>query len=204
MTRIIPLHGVPLRIVSDRGSQFTSRYWEKLHEAMGTQLAFSSAYHSQTGGQTERVNQILEDMLRACALVYGPTWEISLPFAEFTYNNSYQSSIGMAPYETLYGKKCRTPLNWTEVGEKQLIGPQVARNAEAHVQLIRERLKIAQSRQKNYADTRRRDLSFDVGDYVYLKVTPLKEVHRFQIKGKLAPRYIRPYKIKARRGEVAY
>jgi transposase InsO family protein len=104
ISRIVCLLGVPKKIVSDRGSQFTSKFWEKLHESMDTKLNFSSAYHSQTDGQTERTNQILEDMLRACALKYGKSWDKSLPYAEFSYNNSYQASIKMAPYEALYGR----------------------------------------------------------------------------------------------------
>jgi hypothetical protein len=104
--RIVSLHGVPKRIVSDRGSQFTSQFWESLHKALGTNLSFSTAFHPQTGGQTERVNQILEDMLHACVLSYGTKWEDYLPFAEFSYNNSYQASLQMAPFEALYGRKC--------------------------------------------------------------------------------------------------
>jgi hypothetical protein len=110
MSRIECLHGVPKKTVSDRGSQFTSKFWEKLHESMDTKLNFSSAYHSQTDGQTEKTNQILEDMLRACALKYGKSWEKGLPYVEFSYNNSYRASIEMAPYEALYGRRCRTPL----------------------------------------------------------------------------------------------
>jgi hypothetical protein len=108
MSRIVCLHGVPKKIVSGRGSQFTSKFWEKLHESMGTKLNFSSAYHLQTDGQTERTNQILEDMLRA--LKYGKSWDKSLPYAECSYNNSYQASIKMAPFEALYGRQYRTPL----------------------------------------------------------------------------------------------
>jgi hypothetical protein len=111
ISRIVSLHGVPKKIVSDRGSQFTSRFWESLHRALGTNLSFSTAFHPQTGGQTERVNQILEDMLCACVLSYGAKWEDCLPFAKFSYNNSYQASLQMAPFEALYGRKCRTPLN---------------------------------------------------------------------------------------------
>jgi hypothetical protein len=110
MSRIVCLHGVPKKIVLDRGSQFTSKFWEKLHESMDTKLNFSSAYHPQTDGQTERTNQILEDMLRVCALKYGKSWDKSLPCAEFSYNNSDQASIEMTPYEALYGRQCRTPL----------------------------------------------------------------------------------------------
>jgi transposase InsO family protein len=103
MSRIVCLHGVPKKIVSDRGTHFTSKFWKRLHETLDTQLRFSSAYHPQTDGQTERVNQILEDMLRACALQYGRSWDKSLPYAEFFYNNSYQESLKMAPFEMLYG-----------------------------------------------------------------------------------------------------
>jgi hypothetical protein len=110
MERIVSLHGVPKKIVSDRGTQFTSHYWQKVHESLGTKLNFSTAYHPQTDGQTERINRILEDMLRACALQYGTSWDKSLPYAEFSYNNSYQKSLQMAPFEALYGRKCRTPL----------------------------------------------------------------------------------------------
>jgi transposase InsO family protein len=98
ISRIVYLHRVAKKIVSDRGTQFTSRFWERLHEALDTQLCFSSTYNPQTDGQTERVNQILEDMLRACALQYGRTWDKSLPYAEFSYNNSYQESLKMAPF----------------------------------------------------------------------------------------------------------
>jgi transposase InsO family protein len=103
MPRIVCLHGVPKKIVSDRGSQFTSKFWEKLHESMDTKLNFSSAYHLQMDGQMKRTNQILEDMLRACALKCGKSWDKSLPYAEFSYNNSYQASIEMAPFKALYG-----------------------------------------------------------------------------------------------------
>jgi hypothetical protein len=154
MSRIVCLHGVPKKIVSDRGSQFTYKFWEKLHESMDTKLNFSSAYHPQTDGQTERTNQILEDMLRAYALNYGKSWDKSLPYADFSYNNSYQASIEMAPYEALYGRQCQTPLFWSKTGESQIFGPEVLRDAEKQVQMIRENLKIAQSRQKSYADKR--------------------------------------------------
>jgi len=146
MERIVCLHGVPKKIVSDRGTQFTSHFWQKLHESMDTKLNFSSAYHPQTDGQTERTNQILEDMLRACALQYGTSWDKSLPYAEFSYNNSYQKSLKMAPFEALYGRKCRTPLFWNQTGESQVFGPDVLQLVEKQVQTIRQNLKVAQSR----------------------------------------------------------
>jgi hypothetical protein len=130
---IVKLHGVPSRIVSNRGTQFTSRFWKSLHRAMGTKLNFSSAYHPQTDGQIERVNQIMEAMLRACVLTYGKDWEQSLPYAEFSYNNGYQTSLGMLPFEALYGRKYRTPLMWSEVGERALVGPALIKEAEERV-----------------------------------------------------------------------
>src|SRR4051812_43938730 len=117
---------------------------------------------------------MLEDMLRDCVLEYGSKWEECLSFAEFSYNNNYQDSLQMAPFEFMYGRKCRTPLNWSEVGESRIFGPDILREAEEKVQKIREHLKTAQSRQKSYADKRRRDLAFNSGDFVYLKVSPLK------------------------------
>jgi hypothetical protein len=120
IVRIVCLHGVPKKIVSDRGTQFTSKFWEKLHESLDTKLTFSSAYHPQTDGQTERVNQILEDMLRTCVLKDNQSWDKCLPYAEFSYNNSYQESTKMAPFEFLYGRKCRTPLFWNEPDENQI------------------------------------------------------------------------------------
>jgi hypothetical protein len=195
---------VPKKIVSDRGTQFTSKFWEKLQESMDTKLNFSSTYHTQTDGQIERVNQILQDMLRACTLKDNQSWDKCLPYAKISYNNSYQESIKMAPFEFLYGRKCRTPLFWNGPGENQIFGPDIHREAERQVQMVRENLKLAQSRQKSYADNRRRELRFQVGDFVYLKVSPMRGLRRFKIRGKLAPRYIGPFKILEQRGEVAH
>ena len=112
------LHRVPVSIVFDRGSILTSRFWQKLHEAMGTRLDFSIAFHPQTDGQSERTIQTLEDILRTCVMDLGGSWNDHLPLVEFAYNNSYHSSIEMAPYEDLYGRKCRSPLSWDEIGER--------------------------------------------------------------------------------------
>jgi hypothetical protein len=176
-----------------------------LHEALGTHLNFSSAYHPHTDGQTERTNQILEDMLRACALQDQSGWDKRLPYVEFSYNNSYQASLKMSPFQTLYGRSCRTPLQWDQPREKQVFGPDILLEAEENIKMVQENLKIAQSRQRSYADTRRRELSFEVGDFVYrLKVSPMRGVRRFGVKGKLAPHYVGPYQILAKRREVAY
>ena len=201
---IVGLHGIPKTIISDRGSQFVARFWEQLHAALGTQLIRSSAYHPQTDGQTERINQILEDMLRACALTYSQKWDDCLPLAEFAYNNSYQESIKMAPFEALYGRRCRTPFNWSEAGEMNFFGPDIVNEVEEQVQLIQKNLKAAQSRQKSYADKKRQAISFQVGDHVYLRVSPMKGVQRFGFKGKLAPRYVGPFPILEQCGPVAY
>jgi hypothetical protein len=146
MSRIMCLHGVPKKVMLDRGSQFTSKFWEKLHESTDTKLNFSSAYHPRTDEQIERTNQILEDMLSACALKFGKSWDKSLPYAEFLYNNNYQASIKMALYEALYGPQCRTPLFWSQTGESQVFGPKVLKDTEKQVQMVRESLKVAQSR----------------------------------------------------------
>jgi hypothetical protein len=190
IARILSLHGVPKTIVSDRGPQFVSKFWEELHKALDTKLLHSSAYHPQTSGHTERVNRTLEDMLRTCALEFPQKWDDCLPLAEFSYNNSYQESIKMAPFEALYGRRCRTPLNRSEPGERYFFRPDMVKETEEKVQRIIHHLKKAQARQKSYADKRRQPLYFLVGDYVYLKVSPMKGVSRFGIKGKLAPRYI--------------
>ena len=130
---IVSLHGVPRTITSDRGSLFTSAFWSRLHQALGTALKYSTAYHPQTDGQTKWVNQILEDMLRACALAQGPKWEDCLPYAEFSYNNSFQTSLKMSPYEALYGRKCRTPLNWSQTGDSRIFGTDLMMEAEKQV-----------------------------------------------------------------------
>ena len=143
IARIVSLHGVPKTITSDRGPQFVSRFWEHLHSALGTRLIHSSAYHPQTSGQVERVNQVLEDMLRACTLTYTKNWEECLPLAEFAYNNSYHKSLQMAHFEALYGRRCRTPLNWSKSGERAIFGPDIIQEAEEQVQLIQNHLKAA-------------------------------------------------------------
>ncbi|WVZ95060.1 LOW QUALITY PROTEIN: hypothetical protein U9M48_040865 [Paspalum notatum var. saurae] len=189
---IVKLHGIPSKIVSNRGTQFTSRFGRVC-------MKLWAPIWISTDGQTERVNQIMEDMLRACVLTYGKDWESSLPYAEFSYNNGRQTSLGMAPFEAQYGRKCRTPLMWSEAGEHTLLGPALIKEAEEKVAESRARLKEAQSRQKSYADNRRRELNS-----VYLKVSPIRGTRRFQVKGKLAPRYIGPYPIVRRVGKVAY
>jgi hypothetical protein len=137
-------------------------------------------------------------------LHYGKNWDKCLSLIEFSYNNSYQSSLKMAPFEALYGRRCRTPLSWSQAGEREIFGPNLVLEAENKVRVIKKNLEAAQARQKSYHDKRRKPLQFEVGDHVYLKVSPTKGVQRFGIKGKLAPRYIGPYEIKETCGPIAY
>ena len=145
----------------------------------------STAFHPRTDGQSERTIQILEDMLRACVLDLKGIWEEHLPLIEFAYNNSYQASIQMAPYEALYGRPCRSPICWTEVGESSITGPDLISDTSDKVGMIRKRLHTAQSWQKSYADVRRRPLEFKAGDHVFLNVMPNRGVIRFVKIGKL-------------------
>ncbi|GJV00024.1 putative reverse transcriptase domain-containing protein [Tanacetum coccineum] len=170
---------IPIVIV-----RFTSKFCihaRAMQEALGTRLDMSTAYHPQTDGQSERTIQTLEDMLRA-----------------------YHASVRCAPFEALYGRKCRSPIMWAEVGEGQLIGPELVQETTKKISQIKDRLKAARDRQKSYADKRRKPLEFSVGDYVLLKVSPWKGVVRFRKKGKLAPRFVGPFEIIEKVGPVAY
>ena len=143
-------------------------------------------------------------MLRACVISSKGSWEKWLPLAEFSYNNGYQASIKMAPFQALYSRKCRTPLNWVEPRERRYYGIDFIIEAEEQVCIIQQHMKATQSRKKSYDDKRRRPIEFEVGDYVYLKVSPMKKMQRFGVKRKLAPRYVGPYKIIEQSGRVAY
>ncbi|KAD5802981.1 hypothetical protein E3N88_14341 [Mikania micrantha] len=204
VNEIVSRHGVPISIISDRDSRFMSRFWQTLQNALGTQINMSTAYHPQTDGQTERTNQTLEDMLRSCVIDFGGSWDIHLPLVEFSYNNSYHTSIQCAPFEALYGRKCRSPICWSEVGESQVIGPELIQETTDKIALIQERIKAARDRQESYADNHRRPLEFQIGDPVMLKVSPWKGIFRFGKRGKLSPRFVGPFKILERIGSVAY
>ncbi|WVZ52825.1 LOW QUALITY PROTEIN: hypothetical protein U9M48_003845, partial [Paspalum notatum var. saurae] len=154
-------------------------------------LSFGSVQHITHRQMTKRTNQILEDMLRACAIQYGTSWDKSFPNAEFSYNNSYQASLKKSPFEVLYGRRRRTPLFWNQTGEKQ--------DAEQQIKMVRENLRVAQSRQKSYADVRRRDLTFKVDDFVYLKVSPMRGIRR-----KAGTKIHRSIQDSGKEGEVAY
>ncbi|GJW64099.1 putative reverse transcriptase domain-containing protein [Tanacetum coccineum] len=177
LNEIVARHGVPISIISDHDSRFTSRFWQSMQEALGTRLDMSTAYYPQTDGQSELTIQTLEDMLRAmrCAL-----------------------------FEALYGRKCRSPIIWAEIGEGQLIGPELVQETTEKISQIKDRLKAARDRQKSYADKRRKPLEFSMGDYVLLKVSPWKGVVRFGKKGKLTPRFVGPFEIIEKVSLVAY
>ncbi|GJW46113.1 reverse transcriptase domain-containing protein [Tanacetum coccineum] len=143
---------------------FTSRFGRLLQSALGTQLDMSTAYHPETDGQSERTIQTLEDMLRACIIDFGKGWERHLPLVEFSYNNSYHASIKAAPFEALYGRKCRSPVCWAEVGDVQLTGPEIIHKTTEKIVQIQQCLQAARDRQRSYANIRRRPLEFQVGD----------------------------------------
>ncbi|GKB31161.1 putative reverse transcriptase domain-containing protein [Tanacetum coccineum] len=204
INEIIARHGVLVSIISDRDGRFASHLWQALQKALGTKLNMSTTYHLETDGQSERTIQTLEDMLQACVMDFGGNWDTHLPLVEFSYNNSYHKSIKCAPFEALYGRKCRSLVIWAEVGESQLIGPKIMQETTEKIIQIKERLKMARSRQNSYADKSRKPLEFKVRDHVLLKVSPWKVVVRFGKNGKLAPRYVGPFEIIECVGPVAY
>ncbi|CAA7014569.1 unnamed protein product [Microthlaspi erraticum] len=201
---IVRLHGVPASIVSDRDPRFTSEFWRRFQAEMGTKVHLSTAYHPQTDGQSERTIQTLEDLLRMCVLDWGGHWADHLSLVEFAYNNSFQASIGMAPFEALYGRPCRTPLCWTQVGERSMYGATYVQETTEKVRVVRLNMKEAQDRQKSYADRRRRELEFQVGDRVYLKMAMLRGPNRSIAENKLSPRFMGPFPVVERVGPLAY
>ncbi|GJV53504.1 putative reverse transcriptase domain-containing protein [Tanacetum coccineum] len=204
LKEVVTRHGIPVSIICDRDPRFASNFWRSLQSALGTNLDMSTAYHPQTDGQSERTIQTLEDMLRACAIDFGKGWVNHLPLVEFSYNNSYHASIKAAPFEALYGRKCRSPVCWTEVGEAQVLGPELIQETTEKIIQIKQRMQAARDRQKSYADLKRKPMEFQIGDKVMLKVSPWKGVVRFGKRGKLNPRYVGPFKVIERVGEVAY
>ncbi|GJS04072.1 putative reverse transcriptase domain-containing protein [Tanacetum coccineum] len=204
LNRIVARHEIPVSIICDHDGRFTSNFWRSFQKALGTDLSMSTAYHPETDGQSERTIQTLEDMLRACVIDFGKGWVKHLPLAKFSYNNSYHASIKAAPYEALYGQKCRSPVCWAEVGEAQLTGPEMIQETTEKIILIKQRIQAAQDRQKSYADLKRKPMEFKVRDRVMLKVSPWKGVVRFGKRGKLNPRYVEHFKVLARVGDIAY
>ncbi|GKA44642.1 putative reverse transcriptase domain-containing protein [Tanacetum coccineum] len=170
LKEVVTRHGIPVSIICDRDPRFASNFWRSLQNALGTNLDMSTAYHPQTDGQSERTIQTLEDMLRACAIDFGKGWVNHLPLVEFSYNNSYHASIKAAPFEALYGRKCRSPICWTEVGEAQILGPELIQETTEKIIQIKQRMQAAHDRQKSYADLKRKPMEFQVGDKMLEKV----------------------------------
>ncbi|GKE12720.1 putative reverse transcriptase domain-containing protein [Tanacetum coccineum] len=187
LKEVVTRHGIPVLIICDRDPRFASNFWRSLQKALGTNLDMSTAYHPQTDGQSERTIQTLEDMLRACAIDFGKGWVNHLPLVEFSYNNSYHASIKAAPFEALYGRKCRSPVCWAEVGQVQLTGPEIVQETTEKIIQIKQRMQAARDRQKSYADLKRKPMDFQVGDKVMLKVSPWKGVVRFGKRGEVEP-----------------
>ena len=206
MKEVARLHGVPKAIVSDRDPKFASNFWKGLFKGFGTNLNMSTAYHPKTDGQTERVNQVIEDMLRMYVMDQPSKWEDYLHLVEFAYNNGHHASLKMSPFEALYGIKCNTPISWDNPADRVIVGPELIKNMEEQMVRINKNLKEAQDRQKSYADRGRIDRQFKVGEHAYLKVKPRKSSLNLGNCSKLAAIsiYCGPFEILARIGPVAY
>ncbi|GJX25068.1 putative reverse transcriptase domain-containing protein [Tanacetum coccineum] len=195
-------HFLPMK-ETDTMERLTRLYLKEV-KALVTRLDMSVAYHPQTDGQSERTIQTLEDMLRACVIDFGNGWDKHLLLVEFSYNNSYHTSIKASPFEALYGHKCLSPVCWAEVEDSQLTGPEIVHETTKKIVQIKSEIQDARDRQKSYVDVRRKPLEFQVGDKVMLKVLPWKGVICFGERGKLNLRYIGPFKVLAKVGIVAY
>ncbi|GKD93558.1 putative reverse transcriptase domain-containing protein [Tanacetum coccineum] len=176
LKEVVTRHGIPILIICDRDPRFASNFLRSLQKALGTNLDMSTAYHPQTDGQSERSIQTLEDMLRACA----------------------------APFEALYGQKCRSLVCWAEVGEVQLTGPEIVQETTEKIIQLKQRIQAARDRQKSYAYLKRKPMEFQVRDRVMLKVSPWKGVVCFGKQGKLNPRYVGPFKVLEKVRAIAY
>nr|GFB32581.1 putative reverse transcriptase domain-containing protein [Tanacetum cinerariifolium] len=160
LKEVVTRHVIPISIISDRGPRFVSNFWRSLQNTLGTRLDMSTVYHPETDSQSERTIQTLEDMLRACAIDFGKGWVNHLPLVKLSYNNSYHASIKAAPFEALYGRKCRSPVCWTEVGEAQILGPELILKTTEKIVQIKQRMRAARDQQKIYADLKRKPIEF--------------------------------------------
>jgi hypothetical protein len=204
MREIARLHGIPKTIVFDRDPKFTSKFWKGLFNGFGTNLNFSTTYHPESDGQIERVNQVIEDMLRMYVMDKPSKWEDYLHLVEFSYNNGYQTSLKMSPFEALYDRKCNTPVSWDNLVDRVVVGPDLLRGMEEKMIKIKQNLKASQDRQKTYADKGRNHKEFKVGDHVFLKVKANKISLKLGNCSKLVARYCGPFEILERIGPVAY
>jgi hypothetical protein len=204
MREIARIHGIPKTIVSDRDPKFTSNFWKGLFKGFGTNLNFSTTYHPESDGKTERVNQVIEDMLRMYVMDKPSKWEDYLHLVEFSYNNGYQASLKMSPFEALYGRKCNTPVSWDNPTDRAVVGPELLREMEEKMVRIKQNLKASQDRKKIYVDKGRTHREFKVGDHVFLKVKAKRSSLKLGNCSKLAARYCGSFEILERIGPVAY
>jgi hypothetical protein len=195
MRKIARLHGIPKTIVSDRDPKFTSNFWKGLFNGFGTNLNFSTAYHPKSDGQIEKVNQVIEDMLRMYVMDKPSKWEYYLHLVEFVYNKGYQASLKMSPCEALYGRKCNTPISWNNPANRAVVGPDLLREMEEQMIKIKQNLKVAQDKKKIYVDKGRTHREFKVGDHVFLKVKSNRSSLKLGNCSKLAARYCGSFEI---------
>ncbi|KAL9408368.1 hypothetical protein AB3S75_046848 [Citrus x aurantiifolia] len=205
VANVVRLHGIPTSIVSDRDKVFISSFWQALFQLQGTQLCMSSSYHPQSDGQTEVVNRTLEQYLRCFTGDQPRKWTEWIPWAEFSYNTSIHSSTKMTPFETVYGFPPPSPLAYVPGTSRVQAVDEYLRDRDAILRELRHNLSVARDRMKSQADQNRREVSFMVGDYVYLKLQPYRQTSvAFRRSMKLAPRFYGPYQIVEKVGAVAY
>jgi hypothetical protein len=187
------LHGIPKTIVSERDLKFTSKLWKGLFKGFRTNLNLNIAYHPKSDGKTERVNQVIEAMLRMYVMDKPYKWKYYLHLVEFAYNNGYQASLNMSSFETLYGRKCNTSIRWDNPIDRAIIGPDFLKEMEKKMLKIKQNLKFSQDRQKNYVDKGRTHREFKVGDHVFLKVKANRSSLKLGNYSKLEARYCGPF-----------
>lgn len=186
MQNIFKRHGLPKAIISEPDVKFTLVFWKTLFEELGTQLNFIMAYHPQTDGQTEQVNQMVEDMLRAYVMQQPTKWEEYLHLVEFAYNNGYHTSLRMSPFEVLYGQKCCTPSSWSGPVDRLMLGLEMLKEMEELAKKVCSNMKVAQDRQKNFADRKMMFKEYQVGDHVYVRIRAKKSTLQWTGCAKLA------------------
>jgi hypothetical protein len=204
LKEIAQLHGMPKTIVSNRDPKLTSNFWKVLFKGFGKNMHFSIAYHPESDGQIERVNQVIEHMIRMYVMDKPSKWEDYLHFIEFAYNNVYQASLKMSPFEALYGRKCNKPMSWDNPADRAMVGSELLREMEEKMMKIKQNLKVAQDRQKSYVDKSRTHKEFKVGDHVFLKVKANRSSLNLGICSNLATHFYGPFEILERIGPVAY
>jgi hypothetical protein len=193
MREITRLHDIPKTIVSDRDPKFTSKFWKGLFKGFRMNLNISTTYHLEFDGQVERVNRVIEDTLRMHVMDKPSKWEDYLHLVEFTYNNGYQASLKMSPFEALYGRKCNTLVSWDNPTDRSVVGPELLKEMEEKMLKIKQNLKVSQDRQKIYADKNRTHREFEVGDHVSLKVKANRSSMKLGSYTKLAARFCGPF-----------